>query len=290
MVFGRVGNFIARLQNIATHCKFLWGKHGSRISIFIEVALIYAVRVGTYKIDGHVVLHAKIDHLGFPSSPGRTRSPNTVCRVYTLHSLGTVFIKLEIIGLSSRPESGRQVGFVPNFEIPSFHLVNAVAVGPVLHNVFDQIGPLVVIFRRCYIAPPPKDGFLSTGQRMGHETQFNKRFDVDADQIIEQRIDVHVIVFRMPVFIFFVNSHVVGKKSVETNVAETTFIFHISQLLLPVGTQSFVGTACSDAFIEHGIQLAFFGIQIQLDCSFVGFCFRRLRPQRSNPKNQHQED
>ncbi|GAA0535708.1 hypothetical protein GCM10009415_16780 [Chitinophaga japonensis] len=50
-----------------------------------------------------------------------------------------------------------------------------------------------------------------------------------------------------------------------TDIPETTFLSHISKLLLPIGPEAFIGAACANTFIEHGVKRARCPVEVNVD-------------------------
>src|SRR6185312_14422481 len=98
-------------------------------------------------------------------------------------------IQLEIIVHRAR-EKTVQIGFVPDLEKPFLYFRPAIAFFPVSDQRADQVGPFSIIFWRGDIALPPEYRLCPAGEIGRHETQFYKRPDADAQQIIIQLVDI----------------------------------------------------------------------------------------------------
>ena len=98
------------------------------------------------KIKRNVVGFAVFDHIGNPSVNRGGGTADTKLLVYAFNGEGGMLIKLEIILFCSCEEKV-EVRLVPNFEIPSFNLVNAKSVNAMLCKRADKVGPLIIILR-----------------------------------------------------------------------------------------------------------------------------------------------
>lgn len=94
---------------------------------------------------------------------------------HTLDHSRAGFVYFEVFRQIAGPE-WRDVGFVPNFEIPGLHFIVALALAEVARQRGHKCAPLYIEFRRADIAAPPEDRFVTTGKIVRHEGQFHERF------------------------------------------------------------------------------------------------------------------
>lgn len=86
------------------------------------------------------------------------------------------------------------------------------------------------------------------GNSLRHKGQLKYRFQLNLFQKIKQLIKILPEELWVAVFILAVYCHFIIEYAVKAYVFKTDFILNSSQLFLPVGTQSFVSPACTDAF------------------------------------------
>src|SRR5438874_10094322 len=165
-------------------------------------------------------------------------------------------IQMKVICLRATPEEGK-VGLIPNFKVPMLHFLLSITFCPMLNQRFDQVAPLVIVFWRSNIALPPKNCSVPAGQRFWHEPKFYKRPDANAHQKIVELINILPIVNRVGFPVLKVNTHIVVQQPVHADVTKTCLLFYITQLSLPVSTQTFIRSSCAHTLIEKFIQLAF---------------------------------
>ena len=65
--------------------------------------------------------------------------------------------------------------------------------------------------------------------------------------------------------VFLVNAHVVSEQSMHANVFEAASAPHLTQLILPIRAQSFVGPTRANAFLERRIKRPLDCIHIDSD-------------------------
>ncbi len=148
-------------------------------------------------------------------------------------------IKFEIGLLVSALEETRQIGLVPDLEVPASDLFDAVALAQMRDERRDEVRPAVQP-RMRRVAVPMEDLVLGCLQRLGREAQLDERLDLLRQQSVVQLVDLGPIVDRLAVLHPHGAEHVV-ENGVETDVPKSEFVDRNLQLRLAVVTDEGAG-------------------------------------------------
>ena len=204
--------------------------------------------------------------------PGRARcggATDLIGGIDRPDRLGRLRIKLEVIGLAVGldlgGEEGVEVGFVPDFEAPLFHLGFAVAFGPVPRQGGDEVLPAPVVLGHGDVAFPPKNGRGAAGEGVGHETEFDEGAHADGEEVVVEFVDVLPVIDRRAVLGLAVGAHVVAEEAVEADGLESDLVAADFELALPVGAQALVGATGADAGLVDAGEGPLRALQVGVD-------------------------
>ena len=143
-----------------------------------------------------------------------------------------MLIELEVFRLPCGPESV-EVGLVPDFEIPIPHFVSPVAFGQMSHELVDELVPLLIRLGWRDVPLPPEDRLLATGQRFGHEPQFDDRanLQIPHEEVIHA-INVGPVVNELAVSSDFHDVHFLVQQAMESHVFKAAGFFQKPQVAL----------------------------------------------------------
>ena len=98
-----------------------------------------------------------------------------------------------------------------------------------------QLTPVLIILWRCYISLPVKDRLLSGSHFIRHKAQFQKRPQAAFPVAVHNKVQISEIIFRPfyagCVFVFLIDSHIIGEKAMPADMAESDFLLYKLQLL-----------------------------------------------------------
>ncbi len=200
--------------------------------------------MGTDEISRQVVAGAVVQELLHPGIRGGGRPADPERRVHGLDRQKRVTKQLEIVVPRPGPERG-QVGLVPDFEKPLTHLLDAVPVDPMAHQLADQRRPLIVVPRRRDVASIVEDGVVAGCERFRHEAQLDERPHADRQQKVPDPIGVEERIEQL-VLMADERPHVIVQQAVEAHVAEAQLLVAPAQLILPVRPERQEGVAAPD--------------------------------------------
>src|SRR5215213_1675405 len=189
------------------------------------------------EVEGDTCFCGVIDHLADPAAAGSGWTTDTIIRRDAFDCADSSVVKLEVLGLISCPEQIFQVGLVPDFEVPLAHFVATVTVGPMLYQLLDQALPFRVIPRRCHIAFPPEDGFISARQPLRHKTKLNEWSHACVQNGVVNRVNVLEVINGTSVRVFRVDAELVLEKSVHSQILKPALKVYDTEVSLPIGAQ-----------------------------------------------------
>jgi hypothetical protein len=152
------------------------------------------------EIGRQIVACAERDEILDPGIGGGCRSADLQLPVHGFDGSSGMRIELEIVLLPAAAERFH-VGFVPDFEEPLAHFLQAVAVDPMGCKFGDQRRPLVIILRRADVGAVVENDLAAGRQHGRHEAQFDERRLVDREQEIEDMVGIEERVERLVVLV-----------------------------------------------------------------------------------------
>ena len=221
------------------------------------------VMVRGHEVDRDLARLAEREELFNPSVACRRRSAYFQRRVDVLDGAGGDAIQLEVVVPGAAPEC-LQIRFVPHFEEPRCHFLDAVALDPMRHERVDQGRPLRVIPRGRHVAAVSEDGLGSGRERRGHEAQLDEWPHANREQEIDDLVGVEE---RIPERVVMVDdrSEIIRQQPVKAHVAKSQLGSAAAKLLLPVGPERGRRMAAADGVLP--------------DVSKLGPLLRKIAPE-----------
>ena len=189
--------------------------------------------------------------------PGRScgrRTSDAQNRVNGLNGPCSQVIKVEIrLLIGSFPEA-REVGLVPDFEVPAAYLLATVALLNMTDESSHQAVPAHGVRVRG-VTVPIEDTVLGRGERLGGETELHERLEVLRQQLAIELVDLRPVVTGFSV----VDSHRsqdIVEDGVKSYISESKFIYREFELCLTIVTNQCSGKIGADRQIKVAIHRA----------------------------------
>ncbi len=171
------------------------------------------------------------NHRVDPRCLGSGRTAYTQSRTHSFYCPRGMIVQLEVGGLRRPASPEIDIRFVPDFEIPACHFIDAVAIDQVLRERLHQRSPLVVVRGRRHDLLVPEGVIVQPRSHLfGRKTQLDKRLDAVIQQAVIDVVDVGPVVDRLAILIFVVHAHFVMKDGMEAHVLEVGRSLHCSQI------------------------------------------------------------
>ena len=184
------------------------------------------------EIHRHVFLRAVLNESIGPGRLRRGRPAYTKSRVYSFQSSDSVVVEIPVGSLSRIAAPEINIGFVPDFEIPLAHLINAVPREEMSRELGNEIIPLGPVFWRRNVRLIPKSmGHVLRRQLFWHEAELNKRPYAIFQQTIVDLIDIRKVINRLSLLILVIDTNLIVKDGVEADVLEPSDLSYLSQIL-----------------------------------------------------------
>ena len=218
-------------------------------------------RLGGRRLDRLVVVLAVVARVRHEHRGGRTADPQG--RVDRLQCPRRRFVELEVLGAGARPEVRHQVGLVPDLERPRAHLVDAVALDPVLDGRRDEVDPGPHVVRGAAVSLPPEERLGLRGELARHEAEFDEGPCPHVEDGVEDLVDVSEGEDRLrqrrrrpeaAAVGCAVHEHVVVEEPVEPHIAGTQSVHRFAEVALPVRTQRLVRPPRAEAHAPDVMQ------------------------------------
>lgn len=158
---------------------------------------VVAVRMRGHEIERDLFLGSMRDDVVDPGRLCRRRAADANPLVHSLERASGVVIKLKI-GLLRRP-SGPEiyVGLIPDFKVPTGHLVDTIAIDQVLREGVDERVPFRIIGRRRNYRLIPEGVIVKPRrQQLGHEADLNERLHSIGQQPVVNLVHVVEVIYR----------------------------------------------------------------------------------------------